>query len=277
MWQLNQAVSYLHDTLKLIHGDLRPENILMLSISRCTVKLCNFRKAHTIGSCVKMNSRRGNLCADQLSTWRHHLRHITSFLRKRRPSFTIGKVEPSEESEDCEMGSGSLSTSDERSSSMRGNTNCSSELHEYTLGDMKRELNSELFSRAFTAPELVNATRYIASPASDNWSLAILAIYCVTGSTPWEIASVDNTKYTNFLHCAQKSQTLTPTPVEISRPNIRRFLKIRSASLTSLVGFSVKRRTRTMTPAFEKRVTEVLQQTADKGVDRGFGRYPTEL
>ncbi|XP_078494664.1 serine/threonine-protein kinase SBK1-like [Ciona intestinalis] len=263
MRQLHQVISYLHDTTHIIHGDLRPENILMSCTSRCNIKLCNFSKAHSIGACVKMNSKPGSMNGSQHTSWRHHLRHFTSFLRKRRPSINLDRIDQEEDIGVCL--SPNNSPVKRRPSSIRRNTCTPTEFHEYTVGDMKREFNSEIFSQAFTAPELVNATRYIASPASDNWSLAILAIYCVTGATPWEIASVDNVKYTNFLHSSQRAQSLTPSTVERNRPEICRILKIRSSSLTSLVG-SLKRREGAMTPAFEKRVMETLQQPADKRV-----------
>ena len=135
------------------------------------------------------------------------------------------------------------------------------------MDDYLREIDGEIFSQAFTAPELINATRYVASPAADNWSLTMVAVYCVTGNTPWETATVDNRKYTAFLHSTQRSKSFTPNLNE--RKNAQsplRLSKFRSKSLTSLVE-SMKRKTtsdRRLSLAFEGKIIEVFKQPADK-------------
>ena len=137
------------------------------------------------------------------------------------------------------------------------------DIHEYSIEDFLHEIDVEVFSQAFTAPELVNATRYVASPAADNWSLTMLAIFCVIGNTPWENAAVNNRKYTAFLHSPQRSKSFTPNLNERSKEQKPHgFSKIRSKSLSSLVE-SLKKRTTTdryLTPSFERKITEILKQ-----------------
>ena len=141
------------------------------------------------------------------------------------------------------------------------------DVHEFTIEDYIREIDAEVFSQAFTAPELVNATRYVASPAADNWSLVMLAIFCVTGNTPWENAAVDNRKYTAFLHSAQRSKSFTPNLNERGKDHTSNGIAtIRSRSLSSLVE-SIKKRTtpeRALSPAFEKKITKILKQPTVK-------------
>ena len=139
------------------------------------------------------------------------------------------------------------------------------DIHEYTIEDFLHEIDSEVFSQAFTAPELVNATRYVANPAADKWSLTMLGVFCVTGNTPWENAAVDNRKYTAFLHSAQRSKSFTPNLNERGRDHCANGLsKIRSKSLSSLVE-SLKKRTtppeRPLSPGFERKITDILKQT----------------
>jgi len=145
-----------------------------------------------------------------------------------------------------------------------GSISSEEDQHEYTVADAKREIASRIFSSAFTAPELINATRCVASPACDNWSLAIMAIYMVTGITPWKSASVENSKYTAYIHSDRKRSPLSPI---LKRKLIRsKSLNVTSSSsITSVIGSFRKRylHDRPITPAFESKMIEVLHPNAN--------------
>jgi len=83
-FQLWDALTYLHDCLSIIHGDLRPQHVLLSSVSKCRIKLCGLGKAFPIGACLKMNSNSGT--TQMMRTSQTNLRFLlqgrTSSLRK---------------------------------------------------------------------------------------------------------------------------------------------------------------------------------------------------
>ncbi|CAK8697032.1 unnamed protein product [Clavelina lepadiformis] len=280
--QLSSCLTYLHNSLGIVHGNVNPENVLITSISRCNVKLSNFGKAHTVGSSIKISNKKS--CDDRYPdfSWKINFRRFKSYLSQRTSSLkisprgrrrqSIGTAVECDQQPGEEVRKRKVPSLIRRYSSVLTSespilkSGKEPDIHEFTLDDFKNEVSSIMFSQAFTAPELVNATRYVASPAADNWSLAILAIYCVTGNTPWEVASVENIKYTTFLHSGRRSQSLTPTLREKRKHELHsRLAPFRSASLSSLM-VSMKKKPlseRKMSAIFEKCICDFLKQPAN--------------
>jgi [calcium/calmodulin-dependent protein kinase] kinase len=68
LYQLLEALCYLHDTLHVAHMDIRPSNILITTSNATTIKLCDFNRASKLGSVLVCDGTPGYMAPELLMT-----------------------------------------------------------------------------------------------------------------------------------------------------------------------------------------------------------------